>query len=671
MEQKTRQEATGLLSGAYRGPGDDEKQHQAANHTSSSSSSSRSSSDNSSHADDDAWRSRPDDFDSDSPSSSAYPSFRSNHTLNRLFYSVGGAARRRALLGLASLILVSLMFWGFGVHTILLKEKEKFLHNSQPGSGVIPPPPPAVTPTSLPFLNGGSHANPVHDDLANPVPPAKVTPPTHAAPKPDPVKVEDKPETAPPPPPPPAHAVDVPAGTLDEHGHNRKPSNESDFCTTWPVDEMGGYKPKAIHGDQRHKLSSHAPAGGWKKPTGFKIIAMVFYGRKRNVDILDCYLRQNLASNGGYLDEIRFMVKTTNEDDIEWLRAFVKTVEGYKYQDLDLCTTQQGYGCIWEYADEDDTLYIKIDDDILYIHPDAIPQMVHTRLAVPEPFAVSAQLVNSPISGLQQYHYGAIHPFIPDPYSHPTRRPGEEWRPSKWGVLAKGMKAFIDGANMEVQASYDGHPWVLMTDSLADMTPLLKTPMGDWQGHLADDPAFGPGWKSWAIAAQQEYSLLYNIELDEMDRYHFGRRIRYDKTAPSHMATAAEPPAAAATPKQQQQSPRSASIVNPHPSTGGENLFDVQFMRYNLNFVAVWGRDVKLGLPVGDDEADFTQWIPRRLGRPFVIDTRAIVAHNSFFTQHGGIRQTDLLDRWRAVANELACKPDNLKVPWDLRCKGF
>ncbi|OTA62769.1 hypothetical protein K449DRAFT_433684 [Hypoxylon sp. EC38] len=27
-------------------------------------------------------------------------------------------------------------------------------------------------------------------------------------------------------------------------------------------------------------------------------------GRKRNVDILDCYLRQNLVSNGGYLDEV-------------------------------------------------------------------------------------------------------------------------------------------------------------------------------------------------------------------------------------------------------------------------------------------------------------------------------------------------------------------------------
>lgn len=248
------------------------------------------------------------------------------------------------------------------------------------------------------------------------------------------------------------------------------------------------------------------------------------------------------------------------------------------------------------------------------------------------------------------------------------------------------MKVAVEGAKMDVESPYDGHPWVLMSSSLEDMSTLLKTPIGDWQTHLGDDPAFGPGWKSWAIAAQQEYSLLYNIELDEMDRYHFGRPLRYKTAPPFPVATMtparADPfespsPSSSATSKPtaatrgQAPQQRSGTIDNTHPDAGGENLFDMQYARYNLNFVAVWGRDVKQGLPVDDDEADFTQHIPRRLGRPFVIDTRAVVAHNSFFTQHGGIRQTDLLDRWRALANEMACKPDNLKVPWDFRCSGF
>jgi hypothetical protein len=97
----------------------------------------------------------------------------------------------------------------------------------------------------------------------------------------------------------------------------------------------------------------------------------------------------------------------------------------------------------------------------------------------------------------------------------------------------------------------------------------------------------------------------------------------------------------------------------------------VQWQRYNLNFLAIWGRDVKLALPVQDDELELTAKVPERLGRPFVVDTRAIVAHHSFSVQKDGILSTDLLDRWRAFANENVCAANNQKKPWDLRCDGF
>lgn len=137
---------------------------------------------------------------------------------------------------------------------------------------------------------------------------------------------------------------------------------EPEFCTTWPVDQEGTYHPKAT--PQKVQLDSFAPTGGWKKPRGIKIIAMVFYGRKHNVDILDCYLRQNLASNGGYLDEVWFMVHTSVKDDVEWLRGLTGGEPGYRFVELGDCTDGP-YGCVWEYAVDDDTIYIKIDDDIV------------------------------------------------------------------------------------------------------------------------------------------------------------------------------------------------------------------------------------------------------------------------------------------------------------------
>jgi len=517
MDKRTRPAATDLFSST------DEKFHQGRHENDASTSMSSSSSTPRRANNDDFFSRTPTDFFDDedadiaTASSPAYPSFFSrshqihhhkiskHKALNRLCYSVsGGPARRRAVLGLASLVLMSLLFWGFGVHTMLLEEREKYLYGvgystKQGGvpedktAGFRPPvdalpttgldgeesdgsdakeysevfgglsmtstesPEHAVSSEQVPAV-GLPESGPITADVEDVVAGGKLA--LTGAAEHDNVGENDGGHVSQSIHTPDTHAASVvPTLALDEFGHNRPASNDSDFCTTWPVDRTTGkYSPKPIPASQRHKLTSYAPQGGWKKPPGLKVVAMVFYGRKRNVDILDCYLQQNLARNGGYLDEVRFMVKTTNEDDVEWLRAFVKNIEGYAFQDLDLCTTEHGYGCIWEYADEDDTLYLKIDDDILFIHPDAIPQLVHTRLAVPEPFAVSAQLVNSPIAGLQQYHYGAIHPFIPDPHSHPTRPAAEEWRPSKWGTLTAGMKAATEGADREAKSPYNGHP---------------------------------------------------------------------------------------------------------------------------------------------------------------------------------------------------------------------
>lgn len=41
-----------------------------------------------------------------------------------------------------------------------------------------------------------------------------------------------------------------------------------------------------------------------------------------------------------------------------------------------------------------------------------------------------------------------------------------------------------------------------------------------------------------------------------------------------------------------------------------------------------------------------------------LVNTHAIAAHFSFRTQHE-VYDTDLLDRYRAYANEMVCKEDN------------
>ncbi|KAI1379530.1 hypothetical protein F4677DRAFT_442507 [Hypoxylon crocopeplum] len=432
-------------------------------------------------------------------------------------------------------------------------------------------------------------------------------------------------------------------------------------CTTWPVDRKGRYTP--IERNDTEPLKSFAPKGGWKKPAGIKIVALIFYGRKRTVDFLDCYLQQNLAVNGGYLDEIRFMVHTNKEEDVKYLEELVSQREQqYRIVEAGPCEGTS-YGCIWDSVVEDDTIYVKIDDDIVFIHPDAIPQLVHTRIASPHPFAVSANLVNSPLTGYEHFHVGAIHAFRPDPSKTPSHAAAESWRPSEKSLFPESSLPELNISDLRSIAldqeifperPYYGHPFLLLSDNPFD---LYKTPMGLNYlrgGDRGVDSMYEAAWKSWAVAAQQQYSLLKNLEDDAISRYFFGSPQSFPQASTNASTTVLK------------------HLSQNKGGPGAEQLYNTQYKRYNLNFVALWGHDVRASLPIAaDDEQDLTVTIPKRARRPFVIDTRAVVAHLSFYPQHDGVRESDLLDRWRAFANDMVCASGNRKSPFDRRCPGF
>ena len=159
-----------------------------------------------------------------------------------------------------------------------------------------------------------------------------------------------------------------------------------------------------------------------------------------------------------------------------------------------------------------------------------------------------------------------------------------------------------------------------------------------------------------------------------------------------------------------------------------DGIWNMQYDRYNINFLAIWGRTVQArpfwydpklpednddaaedgdgekeasddgekeerddgdaagkddvvtfddadlqdldfdhdGKPDGkmwDDEAAMSVDIPRELERPLLVDTHALVAHFAFGGQQEQLLRSDVLDRYRAYANEFACRADNQKVP--------
>ncbi|MCJ1249570.1 hypothetical protein MMC30_006796 [Trapelia coarctata] len=277
-------------------------------------------------------------------------------------------------------------------------------------------------------------------------------------------------------------------------------------------------------------------------------------GRSIYVNLLDCYLKRNLVVNGGFLDEVHWMADTKNEQDLKYLDGLVNATEPYKQFSIG----DSGYADIWALAKENNTLYTKIDDDILYIHDDAIPRLVQTRIRYPEAFDIAANIINSPLTNWFHHRTEAVHPYLPETKPSDALKATDRkasWRPSELPLYSEDAPDEFDfGEKMEGQEHFDvgqvggppskGYRWLPLSSSSANLlkTPIAHSEYGPWSR----------GWTSWAIGAQQQYSLFDNLEANQVERYWFGNE---------------------------------------------DGIWNMQYDRYNLNFLAIWGRDASLEIP--------------------------------------------------------------------------
>lgn len=112
------------------------------------------------------------------------------------------------------------------------------------------------------------------------------------------------------------------------------------------------------------------------------------------------------------------------------------------------------------------------------------------------------------------------------------------------------------------------HRWLPIrnkSDHILDITPIVNT----------EYDAFGEGWKQWHIGAQEHYSLLENIENNELWRYKF-------------------------------------------------HTWDFQYRRMGIQLIAMMGKDINIAKPIpSDDEDHFSCTMPKKLGRRKCHSTRA------------------------------------------------
>jgi len=133
------------------------------------------------------------------------------------------------------------------------------------------------------------------------------------------------------------------------------------------------------------------------------ITALVFYGRKQNVEILIKYLIANLRKNGGILDKIKFAVKTNNTNDLNYLNELLKLYpKEFSNTNFDP-ENKNGYASMYDIL-KDDEYFFKIDDDIVFIKKGTFENMFIEYTRNNHMF-LSANVVNHPrLSEIHAYH---------------------------------------------------------------------------------------------------------------------------------------------------------------------------------------------------------------------------------------------------------------------------
>ncbi len=251
--------------------------------------------------------------------------------------------------------------------------------------------------------------------------------------------------------------------------------------------------------------------------------------------------------------------------------------------------------------------------------------MVTTLTTHPEYFMVSANVVNQPALSWVHWHMGVVRPYLPEwtPPSAEQRSRKGSWRASELPEWSGPMDVDF---TQDFKAPFEGHRWLPLPKGMSeDKTPITTTTY---------DKA-SRGWSSWAVAAQQHYSLLEHLENDNLAVYHLG-------------------------------------------------MWDFKYDRISAHVLAFWGRDVRENLPFpSDDEGYLSEELPKKLKRrgfrqllvrvllsadlgvciDAIVDGNAVAAHFSFGAQQGkvmapgehGMEWTDVLDRYRAYAEEKKC----------------
>jgi hypothetical protein len=161
---------------------------------------------------------------------------------------------------------------------------------------------------------------------------------------------------------------------------------------------------------------------------GRRVIAWSPYGRRRTYSILIKYLQRDVAR--GLVDEVWAFMNTDpvgQEDDVAYAHELAEQYPWFvlKHRPEGVLIhgqKQRNTGYAYRYMTDPETIYLRLDDDVVYLHEDAIENLVRARIDMPAPTAVFPIIINNAICshflqlcGKIPMEWGAVNAYCMDP----------------------------------------------------------------------------------------------------------------------------------------------------------------------------------------------------------------------------------------------------------------
>lgn len=147
---------------------------------------------------------------------------------------------------------------------------------------------------------------------------------------------------------------------------------------------------------------------------GFKVVACIPAGRKRVMELNLMHLR----AQQGFLDGVMLWHNTDDRNDPEddpFIEAqaddFVSVVPLDDFAPP-LSPKQLNTGRFYRYTTEPGTIYIRLDDDIVWQHPDALRNLCDFRIEHPEFLVVFATIWNNAVCSALQWEAGHLESIL-------------------------------------------------------------------------------------------------------------------------------------------------------------------------------------------------------------------------------------------------------------------